>query len=69
MTLSGEGDAHCRRTAVGFFDTVSDFLNDVMFRSAKEKLGFMVEISGSGALIETDIFLNVISKLNRSAWV
>lgn len=55
------------RTAVGFFDTVSEALNDVMFRSAKKKLGFMVEISGSGALIETDIFLNVISKLNPEA--
>ncbi|MFN8844217.1 MAG: glycosyltransferase, partial [Chryseotalea sp.] len=50
--------------AISFFDHITERLNDTMFRFAKQNLGLMIEISGSGALIETDLFLDTIHKLD-----
>lgn len=54
-------------SSVAFFDTMSEMLNDSMFRIAKEKVGATIEISGSGALIETDLFLDAIHNLDPRA--
>ncbi|MFO0506419.1 MAG: glycosyltransferase [Chryseotalea sp.] len=53
--------------AISFFDHITERLNDTMFRFAKQNLGLMIEISGSGALIETDLFLDTIHKLDPKA--
>lgn len=53
--------------SVAFFDSVTEGLNDTMFRAAKRRLGSMIEISGSGALIETDLFLEAIDLLDPMA--
>jgi hypothetical protein len=55
------------KTAISFFDHLTERLNDTMFRQAKQNLGLMVELSGSGALIETDLFLETIGKLDPNA--
>ena len=52
---------------VSFFDTVSESLNDTMFRSAKSLLKGTIEISGSGALIRTQVFTDAINRLDPSA--
>jgi hypothetical protein len=54
-------------TAIAFFDSMTEALNDCMFRSAKARIGSMVEISGSGVLIATDLFLQAIDKLDPNA--
>lgn len=53
--------------AVSFFDHMAERLNDTMFRYAKQNLGCMIEISGSGALIETDLFIDTIQRLDKQA--
>ncbi len=55
------------QSAIAFFDNLSERLNDRMLRSAKETMGSMIEISGSGALIETDLYINAIHKLDINA--
>ena len=52
---------------VSFFDTISEGLNDTMFRSAKSFLRGTIEISGSGALINTELFLETIDRLDGNA--
>jgi hypothetical protein len=52
---------------VSFFDTVSESLNDTMFRSAKSLFKSIIEISGSGALIRTEIFKDAINRLDPKA--
>ncbi len=52
---------------IKFFDTISEILNDTMFRSAKCKIGLPLEISGSGALIKKDLFIHAILDLNPKA--
>jgi Glycosyltransferase like family 2 len=53
--------------AVSFFDHMAERLNDTMFRYAKQNLACMIEISGSGALIETDLFIDTIQRLDKQA--
>lgn len=55
------------KNAIAFFDHLTERLNDTMFRQAKQNLGLMVELSGSGALIETDLFLETVGKLDPNA--
>lgn len=52
---------------VAFFDSTTEALNDSMFRKAKQNIGLMIEISGSGALIETELFIEAISGLDSNA--
>lgn len=52
---------------VTVFDNVSELLNDSMFRSTKSILGLPVEISGSGALIQKNVFCHGIDKLDSRA--
>jgi hypothetical protein len=54
-------------TSFAFFDAVSEALNDAMFRKAKQQCGMMVEISGSGVLIETSLFIETVQKLDGDA--
>lgn len=54
-------------SAVAFFDSMTEALNDTMFRKAKQNLGLMIEISGSGALIETELFVDAINRLDPKA--
>lgn len=49
------------------FDSVSELLNDTMFRAAKAVYGGYPELSGSGVLIRTDIFIKCIESLDESA--
>ena len=49
------------------FDTLSEHLNDIMFRSFRSKMGFVPEISGSGAMVRTNIFLKCIDELDPKA--
>jgi len=53
--------------AVAFFDNTTEALNDSMFRKAKQNVGLMIEISGSGALIETELFIQAINSLDPKA--
>lgn len=53
--------------SVSFFDTISEGLNDTMFRASKSLLGGTIEISGSGALIRTNVFLKAIDRLDGNA--
>ena len=59
-SINAEGD-------VSFFDTISEGLNDTMFRSAKSRIRGTIEISGSGALIKTELFIETISRLDSKA--
>jgi len=52
---------------ISFFDTVSEGLNDTMFRSAKSLVNGTIEISGSGALIRTELFKEAITNLDSNA--
>lgn len=53
--------------STSFFDTVSEGLNDLMFRAAGCKAGDTLEISGSAALIRTGLFKEAIDTLNPKA--
>jgi hypothetical protein len=53
--------------AIAFFDQVSETLNDVMFRAASCQTGHLLEISGSGALVRTTVFLGAIDQLDAMA--
>ena len=59
-SINADGD-------VSFFDTISEGLNDTMFRSAKSFTRGTIEISGSGALIKTELFLETIDRLDGNA--
>lgn len=53
--------------STSFFDTVSEGLNDLMFRAAGCRAGNTLEISGSAALIRTHLFREAINNLNPKA--
>jgi cellulose synthase/poly-beta-1,6-N-acetylglucosamine synthase-like glycosyltransferase len=59
-SINAEGD-------VSFFDTISEGLNDTMFRAAKSLIRGAIEISGSGALIKTKLFVETIRRLDSRA--
>lgn len=52
---------------ISFFDAVSEGLNDIMYRASPTRLGSVLEISGSGALIKTALFCEAIDRLNPKA--
>nr|WKN34473.1 glycosyltransferase [Tunicatimonas sp. TK19036] len=55
------------RGDISFFDSISERLNDTMFRSAKSLVKGTIEISGSGALIRTELFKEAINNLDHNA--
>jgi hypothetical protein len=65
--IQGKRKAIASASAIALFDTISELLNDMLFRRAKARLGGMIEISGSGALIETDLFIRTVNKLDARA--
>lgn len=65
--IQGRREPLAATTPVAFFDSVSETLNDVMFRQAKANLGMATEISGSGALIEAELFIDTIDRLDPLA--
>jgi len=65
--IQGKRKSLATKTSIAFFDSISEKLNDVMFRTAKQRLGCMIEISGSAALIETDLIIETLFKLDASA--
>ena len=65
--IQGKRKAIQSTGAIALFDTISELLNDMMFRRAKFRMGGMIEISGSGSLIETDLFVQTINKLDPKA--
>ncbi len=65
--LQGARKSVSTSTTVAFFDHLSERLNDLLYRAAKEKAHLFLEISGSGALIETDLFIRCIRQLDPNA--
>lgn len=65
--LQGARRSVATSTTIAFFDHLSERLNDLLYRSAKEKAHLLIEISGSGALIETDLFIRCIHQLDLHA--
>lgn len=65
--IQGRRGCFSTSNAISFFDHTSEMLNDTMFRAGKQFIGSAIEISGSGALIETDLFLESIQTLDASA--
>ncbi|WP_020533013.1 glycosyltransferase family 2 protein [Flexithrix dorotheae] len=49
------------------YDTISEGLNDLMFRVCKTKLGWPIEISGSGFSCEKKIFADAVNQLDKRA--
>jgi cellulose synthase/poly-beta-1,6-N-acetylglucosamine synthase-like glycosyltransferase len=50
-----------------WFDAVAEVLNDTMLRAAKSRVGLPIEISGSGALIRKEVFIDCINRLDPNA--
>ncbi len=65
--IQGKRSSLLVNNSVAFFDTTTEALNDTMFRKAKQNMGLMIEISGSGALIETELFIEAIISLDPKA--
>jgi cellulose synthase/poly-beta-1,6-N-acetylglucosamine synthase-like glycosyltransferase len=65
--IQGRRTALNADTPFAFFDTMSEKLNDSMLRTAKQQCGSMVEISGSGVLIETSLFVDTVQSLDHNA--
>lgn len=65
--LQGVRKSVSTSTPISFFDHLSERLNDCLYRRAKEKANLLLEISGSGALIETDLFIRCILHLDANA--
>lgn len=53
--------------ATSMFDGISERLNDYMFRRAKQVLGFVPELSGSGMMMELPIFSDAVKLLDKKA--
>ena len=53
--------------ATKLFDGLSERLNDYMFRRAKNVLGLIPELSGSGMLMKTELFTKAVLKLDKIA--
>ncbi|MBX7124702.1 MAG: glycosyltransferase family 2 protein [Cyclobacteriaceae bacterium] len=65
--IQGQRKSLSSESGIAFFDHISETLNDAMFRSGKMPIGGAVEISGSGMLIETALFVQMIKKLDPNA--
>jgi hypothetical protein len=65
--IQGKRSSLSVNNSVAFFDNTTEALNDTMFRKAKQNIGLMIEISGSGALIETELFIEAINSLDPKA--
>lgn len=53
--------------SISLFDGLSERLNDYMLRRSKHVLGLTPELSGSGMLVETELFTKAILKLDKKA--
>ncbi len=47
------------------YDTISEGLNDLMFRICKAKLEWPIEISGSGFICKKEIFANAVNQFDK----
>jgi cellulose synthase/poly-beta-1,6-N-acetylglucosamine synthase-like glycosyltransferase len=65
--MQGKRSSLSVSNSVAFFDNTTEALNDTMFRKAKQNMGLMIEISGSGALIEAELFSEAITSLDPRA--
>jgi cellulose synthase/poly-beta-1,6-N-acetylglucosamine synthase-like glycosyltransferase len=57
--------SYSNNNSTSLFDDMSERLNDYMFRRSKSMLGFYPELSGSGMLMDTNLFKNAVNKLDR----
>lgn len=55
------------KTKEQMFDTISESLNDLMFRAAKSFFGLTLEISGSGVGFKFDVFEEAVQYLDKKA--
>lgn len=53
--------------ATSMFDGISERLNDYMFRRAKQVLGFVPELSGSGMMLNVPLFSDAVRLLDKKA--
>jgi len=49
------------------YDSISESLNDIMFRASKTKIGLPAEISGSGILFKYEMFKHAVNNLDSRA--
>lgn len=59
--------SYSKDTSTSLFDGMSERLNDYMFRRSKSMLGFHPELSGSGMLMDTNLFTQAVIKLDRKS--
>lgn len=53
--------------SISLFDGLSERINDYMLRRAKQVLGLIPELSGSGMLLDTELFTKAVLKLDKKA--
>ncbi len=53
--------------SISLFDGLSERLNDYMLRRSKHVLGLTPELSGSGMMVETELFTKAVLKLDKKA--
>ncbi|MEO1021625.1 MAG: glycosyltransferase [Bacteroidota bacterium] len=59
--------SYAKETSTSLFDGLSERLNDYMLRRSKAVMGFHPELSGSGMLLDTNLFRNAVLKLDKKA--
>ncbi len=59
--------SYSKESSTSLFDGMSERLNDYMFRRSKTLLGFHPELSGSGMLMETQLFKQAVLKLDKKS--
>ncbi|GAB5409037.1 MAG: hypothetical protein BalsKO_14020 [Balneolaceae bacterium] len=71
--LKGADVALAKRTSINedgsisLFDGLSERINDYMLRRAKQVVGLMPELSGSGMMLEKELFTKAVLKLDKKA--
>lgn len=71
--ISGANVVLSKRTSINsdgatkLFDGLSERLNDYMFRRAKNVVGLIPELSGSGMMMQTELFVKAVLKLDKKA--
>lgn len=65
--VQGRRLASKSKTQTGWIDAASEALNDLLWRSGKQQLGLVPELSGSGILFRYRHFSKAVNNLDRSA--
>lgn len=65
--VQGQRLALQESTTTQTFDSISETLNDLMFRAAKSRLGLTLEISGSGFALNYNVMRSAVNRLDGLA--